>query len=461
LRVRSAGDRHIQTIKSGDGSGAGMFDRSEWETELESDEPDLSVATDTPVAELLGGKRKRLRPVFQTVIDRTTWQIKTDQSAIEIALDQGEVVANGTGRPISELELELKRGSAEDLFEIARSLDKKRPLRIGVLAKAERGYALAADEAPGSFKAGHVAIEPGMSTAAAFRAIARSCIRHFRLNEPILIERRSAEALHQSRVAIRRLRSALSLFKDVIADGELETVKVHLREISRELGEARNLDVYLGHAIRSEAEQDGSEPGLSEFISRLEEDRTKAYDQVTETLQSATFRQHMLGLLAWIEAGPWLAMDDPDRAALRDRPIERFASDILDQRRRKVKKTGRNLDKLDAEARHQVRIHAKKLRYASEFFAALVSGKKASRRRKRFIKALEHLQACLGDLNDIETGRSMTENLARSEGEASEPSSHLFAAGHVSGRQDARHAGLLTSAEQAYGALARAKPFWN
>jgi CHAD domain-containing protein len=99
------------------------------------------------------------------------------------------------------------------------------------------------------------------------------------------------------------------------------------------------------------------------------------------------------------------------------------------------------------------------LRYASEFFAGLVSDQKEKRRRKRFIKALEQLQSCLGELNDIETGHSMTANLARDG--ATDASPLLFAAGHVSGRQDARLAGLLGSAVDAHRALVRAKPFWD
>jgi inorganic triphosphatase YgiF len=170
LRVRSVGERRIQTIKAGV-SGAGMFDRSEWESEIDRDEPDLNLAAGTPVADLLAGRRSRLRPVFKTVVDRTTWLIETDQSEIEVALDQGQVVAQGNEQPIAELELELKRGLPDDLFAVARSLDRKSALRIGVLTKSERGYSLVGDQAPGSFKAGPVPVQPGIGTAKAFQAL--------------------------------------------------------------------------------------------------------------------------------------------------------------------------------------------------------------------------------------------------------------------------------------------------
>ena len=71
------------------------------------------------------------------------------------------------------------------------------------------------------------------------------------------------------------------------------------------------------------------------------------------------------------------------------------------RRFRKIRKQGKKLARLDARSRHKLRIQAKKVRYASEFFADLFPGKKASRRRAKFLSALERLQDCLGDLNDI------------------------------------------------------------
>jgi CHAD domain-containing protein len=56
---------------------------------------------------------------------------------------------------------------------------------------------------------------------------------------------------------------------------------------------------------------------------------------------------------------------------------------------------------LDSRSRHKLRIQAKKVRYASEFFAGLFPGKKALKRREKFLSGLESVQDCLGDLNDI------------------------------------------------------------
>jgi inorganic triphosphatase YgiF len=269
LRIRSGGKRRIQTIKAVDTASACIFDRLEWETEIKGDKPDLIAATRTPVGDVLHGSRasKLLAPIFKTVVDRTTWNVKHGGSEIEVALDEGRVSAHGSTRPIAEVEFELKRGSPTDLFALARSLDCVKDLEIGVLSKSERGYALVDGDEPRSFKAEPIALEPNLSAAEAFQNIARACIRHFRLNEPLLIARRSAEPLHQARVAIRRLRSALSLFEPVVTDQKYKRLKRRLRDVSHQFGEARNLDVYIAHTTVPDVDKGGQLPPFALTLS--------------------------------------------------------------------------------------------------------------------------------------------------------------------------------------------------
>jgi triphosphatase len=108
----------------------------------------------------------------------------------------------------------------------------------------------------GLFKAGPIALKPNLSATEAFRVIARASIRHFRLNEPLLIASRAAESLHQVRAAVRRLRSALSLFEPIVTDQELKLLKRRLRDVSDQLGEARNVDVYIAQITMPNAGRD-------------------------------------------------------------------------------------------------------------------------------------------------------------------------------------------------------------
>ncbi|WP_375458011.1 CHAD domain-containing protein [uncultured Enterovirga sp.] len=453
LRIRQDGERRLQTLKTDGGLGAGLFDRAEWECEIAGEAPDPDLFDDPRASRLLRS-RGSLAPLFETRIERTSWTIVAGTGEVELSIDGGTVSAGPVSRPVAEIELELKGGDPVDLFGIARRLAETGALQIGVTSKSECGYGLLDGSTAPSAKAGPVALTSKMTAGEAFQAIARSCLRHFRLNEAILVERRTAESLHQARVAMRRLRSAFSLFKNVVDDGEVEALKRELRSLSTLLGVARNLDVYRERVVGAEMERDAAEPGLAEFAARLGTDRERAYDQILRKLGSKRFRAFMVELSTWVEVGPWLSREV---SRGRDDGAWTFAATILERRRRRVRTKGRHLDRQSPDARHQVRIDAKKLRYASEFFAELVPGRKRRERHKAFVSALEQLQSCLGDLNDIQTGHELAESLAQSA-----PASLLpFAAGHAAGAQDGREEALVAAAVEAHAAFAEAKPFWR
>lgn len=468
LRIRAAGEHRVQTIKGRDGSGAGLFDRSEWESQIAGDVPDLLAAAKTPLADVMAGKRgDDLLPIFATEVDRTVWTVSTGQSEIEVALDEGRIETSHAARPIAELELELKRGSPADLFALARSIDSGGWLRVGVLSKSERGYRLASQDAASSYKAEPLALRRQTASADAVAAIMRACLRHFRLNEPLVVETRSAEALHQARVALRRLRSALSLFKPILSDSEYEGIRRRLKSVSGLLGDARNIDVFLERSSGAAGQQGAAASSAGEAEAdtthRLQAERERAYDRVIATLEGRRFRRLMLDLLAWIENGSWrLASDKKARSRLEE-PVELMAARLLTKRRRRMKKDGRDLASLTPDARHEVRIEAKKLRYASEFFGGLVETRKERRRHKEFVDALQGLQGCLGDLNDLYTARSLAASLALGS-EAVQPDS--VDAGHSSegagpATDGDAEAELVECAVEAHRALCKAKPFWR
>ena len=245
LRVRSTGGGFVQTVKS-TGDSAGLFDREEWEFPVDSIEPDLGKLKGLPLEPLSrSGKLRKVAPVVRTEVHRTSWRIEQGQSAIQVDLDEGKIDAGERSRPLCELELELLSGEAEELLRLARDIADQVPVRIGVLSKAERGFALAAGKLDKVHKAGAVAVESGMTIAEAFAVIANDCIQHYRLNEPLVIAKCDADALHQTRVAMRRLRSAFTLFRPVLRGAGYERLRMELRWFTAQLGDARNLDVYL------------------------------------------------------------------------------------------------------------------------------------------------------------------------------------------------------------------------
>lgn len=436
LRVRRTGDRWVQTIKAESAAATGLFARREWERDVAGGQPKLD-GVDEPLSHFFA--KKHLAPIaaaFTTQIARTSWIVTFDGAEMELVLDQGEIAAGGRAEPVSEIEIELREGDPAALFGLARRIAAELPARLGVMTKSGRGYRLLDGAAPRAIKTAPVAIDDGMTAADAFRAIVRSCLRQYRLNETMLLATRGAAPLHQARVALRRLRSALSMFRPLIADERFDGFRTALRALAGQLGEARNLDVLIGRM-----------PDIP-LAGRLHEARERAYDQVCATLGDADTRALILDLAEWITVGPGLAPDA--MAELRERPAERFARDRLGRYRRRVKRAGKRLARLDDEARHEVRIQAKKLRYAAEFFAGLYPAKPAPRRRRAFLAALETLQSRLGKLNDHATGIEVLQRLGITD-EAS--------LSHLAAPADRRQ--LLAEAEDAYYALIDVKRFWR
>ena len=400
LRVRRSGGRNVQTAKRKRGNAAGLFVREEWEAEIPRFGLDLDAFRPALVRRLLGkAERGALKPLVRTRFTRTSWQIDHKGSRIEVVLDEGTVSAGRKRTPLIELELELKKGKPAALFELAEEIGRAAPLRLGTLSKSERGYALADGRLGRPAKADALRLDPEMSEADAFRAIASACLRQFRLNEFALLGGRDPDALHQARVALRRLRSALTLFRHAVRGKDYQHLREELRWFAGQLGEARNLDVLLGEEAPPPFDSD---PGLR---AALKTEREAAYDRVMAAIASERARALVLRLALWLELGSWRfrpRADDPVRA---------LATHQLERQWRKVRRNGAGLGRLDADAEHQLRIDIKKLRYAAEFLASLYGGEQAGRSR-RFIDALKALQERLGLANDRRIANAVAARLA-------------------------------------------------
>jgi inorganic triphosphatase YgiF len=375
LRVRRIGDEFTQTVKTG-ASGAGLFDRGEWEAPVGRLEPDLDALARTP----LGKPGGKLEPVVRSDVERTTWLIERDGSKIEAALDSGIVSAGDLEAPFDEFELELKGGDPAALFALAQVLGQSVPLRIGVLSKQQRGLMLADGAFEHEQKAAAPLIDKSMDAGQALETIVSECIRHFRLNEPLVIAEHDPEALHQARVALRRLRTGFALFGPVIRKASVEPLRTELREFIIPLGQARNLDVIL--------EDRGEALGWRDR-RKLSSARAGFYDEIAGRLNSQRARDMFLDLVEWSASATW-------RKQGADTPIRRFAAGRLDSIWAKVRRRGKRLGDLDEHQLHRFRIAVKKLRYAVGFLAPLYDGKQT----RKFASSLEKMQDCLGLIHD-------------------------------------------------------------
>jgi CHAD domain-containing protein len=303
---------------------------------------------------------------------------------------------------------------------------------MGVNSKSERGFRLLEGQERRARKAQRVRLNGQMIVAEAFAAVVQSCLRHFRLNEGLITLDSKGGPLHQARVAIRRLRSAFSLFRPAVTDEEYDRLREGLRRLGLCLGDARNLDVML------------AEPGMPKDKAgrdsrrRLRRERDAAYERVREVLEGPSIPCLILEIVAWAETGKWRE-NEPAQD-----PIGPFAIDRLDRRWKRVRRDARVFDELDVEEQHQLRIDVKKLRYACEFFAGLIPSARRGE-RKAFVARLEAIQESLGKLNDIETARLLAPELAD---------------GREADREDEAEA-LLRLTEHHLKALRGLKPYWR
>ena len=434
LRIRQSGDTRTQTIKVADAKAAGLFARSEWEIEV----ADLTPVIDdrTPIPTLLGDEAGTVAPIFTVAVERLTWIVDSGEASIELVLDRGHVSAGDRQSPVCELELELKRGEPGALFALAKTIAAHFPVRLGVVTKSERGYDLLRPVSK-AFKAERAALSRTASAADAFEAIAGSCIRQYRLNETILLDQADAEALHQARVSLRRLRSAFSIFKSLLDSDEVQHFNSELRWLGSVLGEARDLDVLLAKAP----------PGASLF-QELNRACDAAYAAVDTALGSDRVRALMLDLTEWLVCGAWRTA--PSMRDARDAPARQFAAETLHKQLRRVSKRGRSLATQADEERHEVRKTAKRLRYGMEFLGSLFPGKKRARRYGKFMRSLEKLQDQLGALNDMATAPMVLDRL----GLRDDPGAKSLLAHRKKSK-------IIDAAAEAYDDLLDRKTFWG
>ena len=235
MRVRESGGTFIQTVKAFGNEAAGLMARPEWERELPGPEPMLD--DERPIWQGLGDRLQMVAPLFEVDVERRSWTLSQGDSVCEVVLDRGHVRAGDRQAPVCEIEIELKAGEAADLFALARRIDGVVPVWPGVMTKAERGHRLLGPVRH-AVRSQAATLSEGMSSQLAFQRIASACLRQFRVNE-MQVDPTYPAALHQARVAIRRLRSALSIHKEMLAGERLSAIRSAFRDLGSTLGEAR------------------------------------------------------------------------------------------------------------------------------------------------------------------------------------------------------------------------------
>jgi inorganic triphosphatase YgiF len=433
LRVRRADRCWIQTLKAGNQVAAGLHQRHEWESRVAGPQPDLAIlremsgpgavwesaSSDQPLGE-------RLVPAFSTIFRRTIWLLQTAQGGeVELALDQGSVQGVAGGAPISEIELELKSGEPGQLFELAMQFQQFVPLRVCNISKAERGYALFAPQAPAAARATRLKLAGKSTVEQGFQSVIGNCISQIQDNELGVMQGTDPEYVHQMRVGLRRLRTALALF-DTVAPCAVET-QAEIKWLTSELGAARDWEVFGDSTLAMIAGACPDEPDLSQLQKAALAIARNNRKQAAVAVGSARYSHLLLAVGGAAYGQRWRTL--PDRIAL-EAPLATFAAQTLTACRAKLNKRGKRLKEGAPSTRHRARIAAKEIRYAVEFFESLLP----SRRAKSFIAALSTLQDALGWLNDASVAVNLLDRLAQNQPELAQCAA--FVRGYLAARTE-------------------------
>lgn len=413
LRVRRADKEWIQTFKAGGNVIGGLHQRHEWETRVPGPEPDL-----TQLAKLVGHKgrwgkllrsralRESLRPVFSTHVKRSVWELRLPEGdELEFVFDQGTLELDDRKEPISEIEIELKSGNPSQLLDFALKLQKDLPLKLGNDSKADRGYALRAEDEVSAVKATRLELSKAMTIEQAFQAIAQNCIEQIQANEHGVSRHHDTESLHQMRIGLRRLRSALAMFDEVMPLPQ--EMQQALAWLGGELGAARDWDVLANSTLAALSGSQIDGPQIEAIKNASLKKARTLHEAATAAIDSPRYTRFMLSLTRWIQCSGWRDALTSEQAEQLTRPLLKFAGSMLRHDRQRLAKRGSRLTGANPEARHRVRIAAKKMRYDTEFFQSLLPQKEV----RSYVKALSQLQDRLGWLNDVAVADSLLKEL--------------------------------------------------
>lgn len=273
LRVRGYDAHREQTIKTAGQVVGGIHSRPEYNVTIQADSPDLSLfpASIWPVDADLAATQAQLTCIFHTDFYRRAWHVQIDNSVVEVALDIGEITANGQQEALCELEFELLSGDTEALLKLATQVASVVPVRLGKASKAQRGYRLAGKAKPLDLTALEFLplAEPRDSSTQDLTAncqiLLETALERWQLLESMIAEESKPEACvalwWRMRACIRLLRMTLSQFEllNVTLSSQFMSIEKQLDFIEQAqaltalLGSQRGLFAKLGQHAQVKA----------------------------------------------------------------------------------------------------------------------------------------------------------------------------------------------------------------
>jgi triphosphatase len=334
FRIRRFDNVYVQTLKTSGRVVAGLHQRPEYNAEHDSNHPNVSLhpIEAWPEQINLSQLQQELEPLFSTNFVRQQWLIAMpDGSHIELAFDQGEVIAGEDVALICEVELELKSGQTDALFTLARTLSEEGGMRLGNQSKAAKGYRLAGGQLSDEIKSlSTVKILPSDSVEACFIASLEHALAHWHYHEQIYIERSGAQALQEICTAISFIRQILTAFSDVIPRRASAVIRQELKWLNEEftwLDQAKYITALTEDKGQPLRRLDAQKQIVSNLSTQFENlpDR----EDCLALLQSSRYCGLLLDMSRWILTKGWQPFLDHPAKEIMETPIEGYSKELL------------------------------------------------------------------------------------------------------------------------------------
>ncbi len=376
--------------------------------------------------EALAGARP-LKQVLEVRTRRRPFDLAIHgETVAELALDD-TVIAIGHERRrlrLTRVEVEVQPAWVDAMRPLVEQLRRECGLQPATLSKFEAGLMAAGISIPGPPDLGPTGVTPASTLGElAYRVLRKDAAAMLaeesgtRLGEDI-------EALHQMRVATRRMRAGLDMFADVlpVRAGRL---RAELGWLAATLGEVRDLDIQLGRFDDWTEEMPGEHrEALDELSDLLVGHREHARRALLEALDSRRYERLVSGLVSMLEQGPSRRSSAGRALAVSAMPA------LIGERHDAARKAARRAKRTAIAADyHRLRIRCKRLRYSLEFASGLYDGE-----LKGFVRQMTRLQDVLGSMQDAEVASARLQALALTEEGASLSRATVFAMGGVAER---------------------------
>ena len=386
------------------------------------------------------------KPLEEQSIQTTRSPIGGAKWRAEMSVESAELDAGDKMARTCRVGFHLIEGGMAPLAALLMGLADRVPLQLANGSRWDAAFEQLRDGPPPPVKAKAPSLAANIGNAHALKLIARASLAHLMANHHCLLATGAPESIHQMRVALRRLRSAMSLFKIMLQDPQSQDLAEELRWMQGCLGMARDGDVLMSELLAPLDQEFHGAPGFDKLM-RLADERRKANRQVLQAdMSSPRFNKCLLRLACWIEE---VGRHHP----LAEEPVKELALATLDKRYKRVKKQMALFHSLDEEERHRVRIQVKKLRYSIDFFGGIISDRRAA----KMTAQLAEVQEAFGQLNDIASGTRLLQSIA----ERAPAPEVSWAAGLVAGWHRKRVDDLLNQAWTLWHELERTPPFWK